>query len=327
MRGKRRRRSARGGRLFFATDVHGSDQCFRKWLNAARVFSVDALILGGDVTGKLLVPLVADDDGWHGEFAGAPVRVSANGDELAALQRRIRMSGCYDVLLSAEEKLELDHDPARLEVEFARAMHESLRRWIELAEERLEGTGVKCFMMLGNDDSPELAKIIRESELVCYAEDAVNELPGGQELLSLGYSTPTPWDTPRELSEEDLLERIERLVTDVARPERAVFNLHCPPRDTRLDQAPMLDAKMRPLAGAGTTAMTSVGSRAVREIIERTQPLLGLHGHVHESAAGAQLGSTLCLNPGSEYQHGVLRGAIVEFDASGGVAQWQLIQG
>jgi Icc-related predicted phosphoesterase len=314
-------------RLFFATDIHGSDQCFRKWVNAAAVYEVQALILGGDVTGKVVVPLVAAGDGtWQGELHGEPV-VAQGEDELEALQKRIRTMGRYDVVMTAGQKAELDSDPALLDGLFHQAMRESLERWRALAEERLAEAGIPSFMMLGNDDFDDLADTIRGSEVVTYAEDGIFELPGGYELASVGYSTPTPWNTPRELSEEDLAARIEDVVGRLKDPRHAVFNFHCPPRDTHLDQAPLLSADLRPVVDASGMRMTSVGSTAVRRAIEESEPLLGLHGHVHESPAGQKLGTTVCINPGSDYGDGILRGAIVDLDREQGVARWQIVQG
>jgi Icc-related predicted phosphoesterase len=314
-------------RLFFATDVHGSEQCFRKWVNAAQVYEVSALVLGGDVTGKVVVPLVADGDAvWTGELYGEPV--TARGEEeLAALRKRIRAMGRYDVVLTAEEKHAVDADPARVDALFRTAMRESLERWVALAEERLGPTGIPCYMMLGNDDFDDLAEALRGSDVVTYAEDAVYDLPGGFELASIGYSTPTPWDTPRELSEEELAARIDALLAQVREPEQAVFNFHCPPRDTHLDQAPMLDDELRPMVDASGMRVGSVGSTAVRRAIEDARPLLGLHGHVHESPAGQKLGPAMCINPGSDYGDGILRGAIVDLDRDNGVRRWQIVQG
>lgn len=311
-------------RLFFATDVHGSEQCFRKFLNAAKVYEVDALVLGGDVTGKVVVPLVADgSESWSGELHGEPVTARGEG-ELTELRKRIRAMGRYDVVLTPDAKAELDADPARVEAAFRVAMRESLERWVALAEERLQ---VPCFMMLGNDDFEELADALRGSDAVTYAEDGVYELPGGYELASVGYSTPTPWDTPRELSEEELGVRIDAVVARVREPEQAVFNFHCPPRDTHLDQAPMLDDELRPRVDASGVRVGSVGSVAVRRAIEEAKPLLGLHGHVHESPAAQRLGPTVCINPGSDYGDGILRGAIVDLDRERGVRRWQIVQG
>jgi Icc-related predicted phosphoesterase len=314
-------------RIFFATDIHGSEQCFRKWLNAARVYEADVLILGGDVTGKVIVPLVSEGNGtWRGEIHGEEV-VAHDEPELEQLQKRIRTMGRYDVLLAPEEKRVVDAEPARLDQLFHEAMKTTLERWVELAEERLAATGTPAFMMLGNDDFPELAEILRGSSAVTAAEDGIYELPGGYELLSNGFSTPTPWDTPREVSEEELGRMLEESASTLRDPQAAVFNVHCPPADTHLDQAPQLDAELRPKVDATGLRMSSVGSTAVRELIERLQPLLGLHGHVHESAATQKLGRTTCINPGSEYGDGILRGAIVDLDRERGVSRWQLTQG
>jgi Icc-related predicted phosphoesterase len=321
-----RRSKERPTRVFFATDIHGSEQCFRKWVNAAQVYEASALILGGDVTGKVVVPLVDGDGTWRGEIFGEPVEARSE-EELAALQKRIRTMGRYDVVLSPEEKAELDADPALLDGIFRRVMRESLERWVALAEERLAPLGVPCFVMLGNDDFEELADVLRGSEVVTYAEDVVAELPGGFELASIGYSTPTPWHTPREVSEEELGRRIDALIAEVKDPEWAVFNFHCPPRDTHLDQAPVLDDELRPTVDASGLKVGSVGSASVRAAIERTAPLLGLHGHVHESPAAQKLGRTVCINPGSDYGDGILRGAIVDLDREKGVRRWQIVQG
>ncbi len=170
-------RKPRGTRLFFATDIHGSEQCFRKWLNAARVYEVDALILGGDITGKALVPLVKSNGSWTGELFGQQVRAT-DGDELSALQHRIRMGGSYDLLLSAEEKRDLDEHPEAVDDVFHRAVRDSIERWVALADERLEAAGVPGFIILGNDDFPEVADALRKGTHLRYAEEEVFELPG-----------------------------------------------------------------------------------------------------------------------------------------------------
>ncbi len=322
-----RRSSERRTRIFFATDVHGSEQCFRKFLNAARVYDAQVLVLGGDVTGKILVPLVTNGGGvWRGEIYEEHVEASSD-DELAALQKRIRTMGRYDVLLTVEEKEQIDRHPHGVDALFRRAMRESLERWVALAEERLASSGVPVYMMLGNDDFEDLTDVLRGSESVTNAEDGIFELPGGFELASLGYSTPTPWDTPRELPEDELAPLIDAIVVRLREPEHAVFNFHCPPFATHLDQAPKLDAELRPVVDTSGLQVVPVGSRAVRQAIERTQPLLGLHGHVHESPAAEKLGRTLCINPGSEYGDGILRGAIVDLERGKGVRRWQIVQG
>ena len=313
-------------RVFFATDLHGSERCFRKWLNAARAYDAQVLVLGGDLTGKVLVPLVSEGgDVYRGDLHGEPVE-ARGAEELGELSRRIRMLGRYPVVVTPEEKARLDSDTAELEARFHAAMEESLRGWVELADERLADQDVAAFTMLGNDDAPELAGVLRSARRTTYAEDAVVPLPGGFEMASLGYSTPTPWHTPRELEEDELAARLEGLLDRLTDPARAIVNLHCPPAGTHLDQVAKLNGDLRPVADASGIVMTSAGSRAVRDAIERYRPLLGLHGHVHESPGAERLGATLCLNPGSDYGDGVLRGAIVDLEPARGVARWQLVQ-
>jgi uncharacterized protein len=324
---RRRRDAGARTRLFFATDVHGSEQCFRKWLNAAQAYRADALILGGDVTGKVIVPIVGNGGGrWHAELHHERVEISSE-QSLAELRKQIRMMGRYDVLVTPEEDRALAEDPAALPAAFARVTRDSLVRWAELAEERLSGAGVPAFMMLGNDDDPQLADVLRAASYVRYSEDGICELPGGWQMLSFGPSTPTPWHTPRELSEGEMTAALSALAEKLDDPARAVFNIHCPPADTHLDQAPRLDADLRPVVDASGVQTTAAGSTAVRELIEELQPVVGLHGHVHESPGASKLGRTVCLNPGSDYQDGVLRGAIVELDSERGLRSWQLVQG
>lgn len=323
----RKPKRARTWRLFFATDVHGSEQCFRKWLNAGRVYEADVLVLGGDVTGKALVPIVVVGDGlWHTAWHEQELEIRGEED-LAAFQADLARSGYYARVVEPAGKAELDADPEVREAAFRAAMRETLERWSGLAEERLGGTDISAYAMLGNDDEPELAEVIRAAPALEYAEDGIFRLPEGVELLSFGYSTPTPWNTPRELGEDDIARRLAERAAKLSEPSRAIFNLHCPPRDTQLDQAPKLDDQMRPVSGPGGAEMTSVGSAAVREAIERLQPRVGLHGHVHESPAAQSVGRTICVNPGSEYPDGMLRGVLIDFYDDGGDPSWQMVKG
>jgi uncharacterized protein len=323
----RRRPKGERTRLFFATDVHGSEQCFRKWLNAAAAYRADALILGGDVTGKVIVPIVGNGGGtWHAEIHHEQVLADSQ-QSLEDLRKQIRMMGRYEVLVTPDEERRLAEDPEAVPAAFARVTRESLARWSELAEERLGPAGVPAFMILGNDDDPALADVLRAASYVRYAEDGICELPGGWQMLSFGPSTPTPWQTPRELSEQEIAGALRALAEKLEDPGRAVFNIHCPPADTHLDQAPRLDADLRPVVDASGIQTTSAGSSSVRELIQELQPVVGLHGHVHESPGASKLGRTVCLNPGSDYQDGVLRGAIVELDTEEGLRSWQLVQG
>lgn len=323
---RRKPKRSRSWRLFFATDIHGSEQCFRKWLNAGPAYEADVLVLGGDVTGKALIPIVAASGSWSAVLHDEPIAIETEED-LAAFRRDLAAAGYYQLVLDPEEKAALDADPPAREAAFQAAMRETLERWTALADERLGAGAIKAYAMLGNDDEPELAEVLRRAAAIEYAEDGICRLPEGRELMSFGYSTPTPWNTPRELEEDEIAERLDRAAAGLRDPARAIFNLHCPPRDTQLDQAPRLDGEMRPVSGPGGAEMISVGSGAVREAIERLQPTLGLHGHVHESPAAQIVGRTLCVNPGSEYPDGMLRGVLVDFYDDDDGPTWQLVKG
>ncbi len=313
-------------RIFFATDIHGSERCFRKWLNAGPVYGANCVVLGGDITGKSLVPLCQVNSHWEGEVGGRSV--TAEGDEeLQALVRKIADKGSYARLSTPDEREQLTSDPAAFEKAFAEAIRDRVQQWVELADKRLADSPIDFYVMLGNDDDEELAAILRSSSKLRYAEGGIVKLPGDHEMVSVGYSTPTPWNTPRECSEEELAKRIDEVAHGLERPETAVLNLHCPPRDTNLDQAPQLDADLRPVVTPGGYAVMSVGAMSVRKAIENSGAALGLHGHVHESPGGQEIGRATCVNPGSEYAEGVLRGAIVDLTADGEVKRWQITQG
>jgi len=106
-----------------------------------------------------------------------------------------------------------------------------------------------------------------------------------------------------------------------------IYNIHTPPKDTPIDQAAKLDANLKPVVEGGQVVMIGVGSSSVRDLIMKYQPSLGLHGHVHEAAGAIRLGKTICINPGSEYSDGVLRGALITVDEKKKKFTYQLTMG
>jgi Icc-related predicted phosphoesterase len=314
-------------RLFFCADIHGSERCFRKWLNAARSYRCDALIFGGDLAGKILQPIVQVGPGRHETEMYGQRLVADSPSELQAITERIRNAGRYELVVTPEEKQALDESPTLVHDTFVRVARESATRWLELADERLREVGIPAYMMLGNDDFIEMQDVFGGSDRVTDPEDRVVELPGGYEMISLGYSNPTPWRSPRELSEQDLGTRLEAMAERVQDPGKSIFNFHVPPRGTHLDQAALLDETFTPIVSGGRVQIGNVGSTSVRSLIEHYQPMLSLHGHIHESPGMSKIGRTIAINPGSEYMDGILKGAIVTLVAGKGVKGWQLVQG
>jgi Icc-related predicted phosphoesterase len=312
-------------RIFYSTDVHGSDRCFTKFVNAAGFYDVDALVLGGDITGKAIVPLVSSDGAYEAEFIGD--RISARpGEELEQLEKRIANTGYYPWRCTRVDAERIAADEAARHELFVRLICERVERWMALAEERLRPAGTPCYVNAGNDDPHEIDAVIEASDWVEFLEGRVVRLPDGTELASCGYANKTPWACPRDVEEGELAQRLEDVIAKVEDPETALFNFHCPPYDTGIDSGPVLGEDLRVQAGAGGVQMQPVGSKACRAAIERYQPLAGLHGHLHESRGTHTLGRTVCINPGSEYTEGVLRGALLEAE-KGELKNYQLTAG
>jgi Icc-related predicted phosphoesterase len=297
--------------IFFATDLHGSETCFRKFVRAASFYGADVLVLGGDLTGKAVVPLVERGD--HVELERHGERRRVRPDAVAELEAQLAREGNYPVRLSPAEYDACAADPGRVDALFLRLMRERLEAWIAYAQERLDGTPVVIVTAPGNDDPWEVDDVIahRGGDRVLLREGQVFEIAPGHELLSTGIANPTPFRTHREWPEERLEAHLEALAERLENPAMAIFNIHVPPYDSRLDTAPVLDADLRVRTSAGAQLTGPAGSTAVRAVLERHQPLVSLHGHIHESGGSVRIGRTLAINAGSEYGEGVLRGALV----------------
>lgn len=308
-RGKKEKEKAI--KILYATDVHGARQTFLKFISAAKLYKVDVAILGGDITGKMVIPIIKRNNGAYTCNFMDTTHTLNTADELQKLEANIRFVGFYPYYTNEAEAEELRGDPERSKNIFQQLMQERLEEWIRLAEERLKGTNIKCYITGGNDDSLEVTNTIKrlQSEEVINPEGEVINI-NDHEMISCGYANITPWHCPRDIPEEELADKIEEMVAKVKNMESCIFNFHVPPVNTDIDACVKLDTSVmppRPIIGETIHA----GSVAVRNAIEKYQPLLGLHGHIHESMGFAKIGRTLCLNSGSEYSEGILRAVIV----------------
>lgn len=305
-----------GTRVFYATDVHGSERTWKKFLNAAKFYGADVLVMGGDVMGKLAIPIIREAGGTsRATIHGRVERVSSD-DAVDGLRRRIGDLGFYDVVMDEDEYRATQADPGAIDRLFVRLATERLEHWIDLAESRLAGTGVKVYATGGNDDLTEVMATLDRPDTQSFVacEDRVVALDDEHLMVSMPYVNPTPWKTPREADEPELAAKIDAVIGGIGDHRNVIFNFHAPPKDSTLDTCPMLDATTDPpsqIVRGGQPVLYGAGSTAIREAVERHQPLLGLHGHIHESQATARLGRTLCVNPGSEYGEGVLRGCLI----------------
>jgi Icc-related predicted phosphoesterase len=297
-------------RLFFATDVHGSEICWKKFINAGKFYEVDMLILGGDMTGKAIVPIIAQGGGRYKVTLLEQETILENQEQVNQMVQTIQNRGYYPYVTNPEEVVEISSTPGRSDELFLEQVIQTLQRWIEYADQKLADSRIKCFVCPGNDDVFEVDDVIKTSKSVDMAEGKVIPLDKHHEMVSTGWSNPTPWDTHREEPDDALLKRIEAITAHLHDPSNAVFSLHAPPYGSGLDEAPELTKDMR-LAYAGQS-LISVGSHAVLKVIEKYQPLLGLHGHIHEGKGTRKIKRTLCINPGSMYEQGILHGAVVE---------------
>jgi Icc-related predicted phosphoesterase len=295
-------------RIFFATDIHGSERCWRKFINAAEFYKADVLILGGDMTGKAIVPLIQQGSHYEASFLGQ--KLVYPSDKIMELEEMIANKGYYPYRTTPDEFKELISDEKKRDQLFIKLMTETIRRWMKFADERLKGKNVKCFVCPGNDDMPEINPVVEESKYVTLAEGKVMRVDDYHEMISLGWTNPTPWNTFKECSEEELLKKIEKLISNIEDIDNSIFNLHAPPYGCGLDQAPEIDETLK----LKSRVLVPVGSSAVREAIEKYQPLLGLHGHIHEGRGFTKIGKTLCVNPGSSYERGVLLGVLINLE-------------
>jgi hypothetical protein len=311
-------------KFFFATDIHGSEKCWIKLVNSGPFYDVDTVILGGDLTGKGVQTLLENPIGtWNTNFLGEQIVVdSAEG--LAKAESKIRNAGFYPYRIKPEEYAQFTASDEMQESIFKDLMIKTIQNWLEIADRKLKGSGRRILVTAGNDDPLFINDTFNGSSVVSMVERQVVMLDEYHEMINEGYSNPTPWHTHREVDEDSLYEILKNQIEKLKDVHNSIFNLHAPPYNSKLDDAPLLDNTLRPVDGGRT--YVPVGSTAVRKAIETYQPLLGLHGHVHEAKGSAYIGSTLCINPGSNYTEGALAGYLISLDKKS-VKSFQPIQG
>jgi len=297
-------------KLFYATDVHGSEICWKKFINAGKFYEAELLILGGDMTGKAIIPIIDQGSGKYKVTLLDQESILEGDEAVQKMAQGIQNRGYYPYITTPDEVQEISSTSGRSDEIFLQEVTKTLVRWMEYADQKLAGTGIQCYVCPGNDDVFEVDQVVATSKAVIHAEGKVIQIDEDHEMVSSGWTNPTPWDTHREEPDEALLPRLEAIISQAKNPATAIFNLHAPPYGSGLDQAPELTKDMR-LAYAGQS-LISVGSKAVLNVIEKYHPLLGLHGHIHEGKGTTRYKNTLCINPGSMYEQGVLLGAVID---------------
>ncbi|ATW27786.1 metallophosphoesterase family protein [Candidatus Formimonas warabiya] len=310
-------------KIFYCADIHAAETTFRKFTNASKFYGVDMVIYGGDFTGKMVVPIIKDQRGrYKCTYYGSTV-VLKNGSELPDLEKTLRECGFYPVVFTEEEYDRLtESDADRITREQQIKVMEA---WIKLADARFRKNNIPCVFIPGNDDDFFIDPILEKTDFMINGDNKVVEVKG-YEILSLSYGHPTVFKYPRDISEEELSKKIDDLAAQVKNMSKCIFNIHVPPYDTYCDQDVQYDENLNPILDGGELATGPVGSKAVRQAIDKYQPLLSLHGHTHGSRGVSKIGRTLAINPGSDYDSGMLRGAIIEID-SGADVRYSLTSG
>jgi len=318
-------------RIFYATDIHGSQLAYNKFLNAPGGYETELLILGGDVTGKFLIPVITGADGSKRASLHGQKKEIKTEQEMQEFKNSLGVLGYYFVEMTEAEFKAAEKDEKIVDTIFHREKYNRLAEWIKQADERYQGTNIKMYVTGGNDDDLEPLKALDDtpSEHVIPCEGKHVQLDEIHTMVSLGISNETPWHTPREYPEAIVAERIEEAIKGITDFTNVIFNFHVPPYGHGLDMCPELDTTKDPPAPVmhgGEQAFKPAGSTAVLDAIQKYQPLLVLTGHIHESRGTVKIGRTFCINPGSEYGEGALRGAIVNI-GDGKIVSWQMTSG
>jgi uncharacterized protein len=311
-------------RLLYVSDIHGSERCWNKLLNAGPFYQADTILLGGDITGKGLQAIVKEGAGrWRADYEGK-TRVFSSEDALRAFENQMRATGLYPFRTTKDEFNEIVNSSVYKRQVSKKLILESLTRWLEKAEERLKKQSVTFYAGPGNDDPFFIDQLFASSNAIVWVDRKKITLDSHHEMIYEGHTNPTPWRTWREMEEDDLLAALEKQIEKLEDDYNAIFALHAPPYKSKLDDAPGIDGDM--VGRQGAIRHEPVGSRAVRRVIEMHQPLLSLHGHVHEGKGAISIGRTLCVNPGSLASQGALAGYLINF-SSRGIKSYQPVLG
>jgi len=289
--------------------MHGAEVTYRKFISAVKMYEANVAILAGDITGKVIVPIVNQPDGTFVATHMGQKNIVRNKEELDSLKGRIRFAGYYPFDVTSEEMEMYEAGKIDPKSKWKELICAVLQDWLELAEKHLKDQGVMFYLMPGNDDEYYVDDVIASSNFVINPSDSIVKIDS-HEMINIPNANMTPWKCPRDMTEEQLYDKIKKLASQVTNMKSSIFNIHVPPYSTTLDQAPVIKDGLKLQAGE----MMPVGSTAVLRAIREFQPLLGLHGHIHESRGMEKIGQTLCINPGSEYGEGILHGALIDLE-------------
>lgn len=302
-------------RILYGSDFHGSEAVFRKFISAGLQYKANILIVGGDVTGKAMIPVIHQGGSHYLAYLFGAEQVATNhDDELEKVKKTISNVGFYPITLEKDEAEELETNPDKMAARFEREMCQRVREWLTLAEEKLVPQNISMYFMAGNDDLPSIDETIAEFEHIHDPDMKHFLLNDGYELVGNSNANMTPWTCARDIEEDELGKKMEILAGMIQNPGRTIAVLHVPPFASGLDTCPDLDKELKIITQGGQVVMKPAGSPAIKAFIEKVQPMLTLHGHIHESPGHVRIGRTLSINAGSEYAEGIMKAAIVNLE-------------
>lgn len=301
-------------RFMCASDFHGSDSVFRKFISVCMEYDAHAAIIAGDLVGKALIPVIRKGNGIYEGYLYDNKETATTNAELEKVKQKIANVGFYPVVMEPDEAQELADQPKKLEELFHKQALDRLTTWMELAEKHLGGKSIPLYLIPGNDDDPMIDPVLAGRPGIINLDGQKHWFRDTYELIGMAESNITPWHCVRDVEEEKLGEKIAGLVASLEKPESSIWVFHIPPFDSLLDVCPVLDDNLRIVTEGGQVMMKSAGSTSVRKAIEQYSPLLTVHGHIHESAGCRKIGKTLSINAGSEYAEGIMRTVMVNLE-------------
>jgi Icc-related predicted phosphoesterase len=301
-------------RIFLAADPHGSNETWSKMCRAPKVFKADIAMMCGDLTGKAIMPIIQEkEDRWYAQPYGQKKTFKKQKD-LDKFIKFVETEGYYPKIMTPDELAKLRETPGAITKLFEDLMVQRIQQWMDMANEKIPEE-IMVVVNPGNDDDYVIDDVIKNDPRVIYPLQKVVDVKG-YPMISCEWVNSTPWDTHRECPDEELMDKLE---AEFARLEiddysNVICNFHDPPFNSGLDTAPSLTEDHRIQKAGAMEVLGPVGSKSVRAVIEKYQPMLGMHGHIHESVGYRQIGRTLCVNPGSEYREGILKGFVINVD-------------
>lgn len=312
-------------KILFLSDIHGSNLIFEKALNAISKFGIDIFIISGDLSGKDIRPIIKDGDRYITEIDSKTVSLTLTSAK--EFEKHLADLGHYFFNTTYKEFEALKKDDSSIMHILNLKILSRLEFWILRIINQINTSKTQVIISPGNDDIQQIDDLLFSFEsqgILTGIKSPV--IIDNFDIITLDYSNITPWNTERELSEKMLGKLINEKIKKIRNVENCIFNFHCPPINTKLDLAPEIDKNLKYDIKPGGLNFIHTGSSAVYNSILKYQPLLSLHGHIHESKGFDYVGRTLSLNPGSEHDKGILNAYVVDISSQGTIENFFLIE-